>query len=356
MKKGVLLLILALSALSIAIAQEDVPEAVENRLPIEFHSVTGNESVTFDLVRYFGRNYDFVVSQTEHVDVTINPDGVATLKTSNPEWRGIETVVFATDEKYLEIEAQPTKDLLPRRYRNLTKINVTADKVALVSDAFTQEQFNTIIGKLSGEQVDIVSFISNKSLSMDINDELTINFSTENRVNNLPGMDFTFKMPEGNLTAAQYAGRNDLLHFSLIMFGLAALIILGVYMKYSWAGPFREVFLKPKQKTEVSKSDKYKKDLQKNLRKINSLIGKEKPDRLYKKAMSFGKLFLSKGYGIKSSNYKKKLEKADINSGAKSKIKVLFTKYKDKIYKGSQIKDSDVKKLVSFIRSIARDL
>ncbi|MBU2589778.1 MAG: hypothetical protein KKA65_00795 [Nanoarchaeota archaeon] len=359
MKKEVLGLIFVLLIIGIVYAQEEIeiPKFAENRLPIEFHSVSGSESITLDLVKYFGRKADFVVGETEHVNVVIDPGtGMATITAIDPNWRGIEEVVFATATEYLVGEKVAKKELLPKRYRNLTKINVSVDKIALVSDAFTQEQFNTIIGKLTAEQIDIISFMSNTSLALAINDELTINFSTIDRSSPVPNINFDFKMPEGNLTMAYYEEGNDILYFSFILFGLGLLLILGIYVKYSWATPFREVFLKPKEKTEVSKAESYKKDLKINLRKIGKLVGEEKPGKLFKQTLEFATNFLSRGYGIKSSNYSAKLEKIGISSGTQSKIKLFFSEYKNKAYASSQIKDSDVKGLISFIESIIRGL
>lgn len=358
MKKGVIILISMLLAISIVYAQDiTIPDVVENRLPIEFHAVSGSESITLDLVRYFGQEADFVVGETEHVNVTIDPvTKMATITATDPDWRGIETVVFATSPEYLAEEEVVQSDILPRRYRNLTRINVTADKIALVSDAFTQQQFNTIIGKLSGEQIDIVSFVSNTSLALAINDELTINFSTDEKTAAVPNIDFNFKLSEANRTLSFYEEKKDIWNFSFILIGLAVVIFLSIYIKYSWAGPLREVFLKSRPKQEVSKADIYRKDIKTNLRKLLNLVGKEKPKKLYRQGIHFGTQFLAKAYGIRSSNYDKKMDKKGINKGVQSKVKLFFTEYKDKLYTRTKIDDSDVKQLISFIKSMVRDL
>ena len=128
MKKGIIIVIFVLLA-SIALAQylpEEgevvVPETIENRLPVEFHSVTGTESVELDLAKYFGRLTKFYVSQTEHVNVTINQEiGLAVMIPYDPEWRGIEEVIFATDPVYLI--AEDKRPHFVRRYGNLSKIH-----------------------------------------------------------------------------------------------------------------------------------------------------------------------------------------------------------------------------------------
>lgn len=107
MKKGLIVLIIIFLA-SIAYAQ-DVTETVTNRLSIESHAVSGTDEVTIDLPKYFGKDANFVYSESEHVMVELDPDThIAKLMSTDSEWRGIETVVFATELKYLAEEKMKT--------------------------------------------------------------------------------------------------------------------------------------------------------------------------------------------------------------------------------------------------------
>jgi|GEM_PF-2795191 len=363
MRKEVLLILLTIAFAINVSAQMDeeatIPGSVENRLPVEFHSVTGDESVQIDLQKYFGRLTDFVASETQHVNVAIDPEtGMATMSAKDSGWRGIEEVIFATSEEYLYKEEKEKRFI--SRYGNLSKINLSEDKIAMESDAFTQEQFSTIMGTLKGEQVDIVSFMSNHSLLFEINKELTMNFSFEpERSSPLPEIDFDFKFKKGNLTAAYYKEPNQLLRFSLVLFGIGAVIIGLIYMKYSWAGAFREAFLTKKKKEKVSKKDIYKNDLKKNLKKVRKMIGREKPSKLYRQVLHFTNSFLSKACRVRGTNLaaiETKLEKMGVSDAAKSRVKAYITEYRDKAYSPSKLTDENVHHLVSFVESMMRGL
>lgn len=348
--KRLVLIAVALIVLSALVFAADAPETVQNRLSIEFHSVTGTDSVSLDLVKYFGRKAEFVAAPTQFVNVEISPGGVATITPKDAAWKGIETVVFAVSKEFLVEEEKQPKRFLPK-YKDLTKIT-TKDKIALISDAFTQEQYSTIVGKLVPEQVTIVSTLTEDALSMDLNKELTINFSLEDSP--VPSIQFNFRSKEGNITLANYSEPNNAVFVSLLVLGIVAVVLLGFYMNYMAHGPLRKSLEGPKKAEPFARAKEYKGDYMDRLKQIKKQLGKEKPGKLYKDTLLLVNSFLSKAFRISSANAESRLGSMDIDSGLKSDILSYITDYREAAYNSSDIKKEDAETLISLAESILK--
>lgn len=364
MKKGLFAFIFIFTLFStIALAQyipeeeAAIPATVENRLSLEFHAVTGTDVIVLDLKRYFGRMAPFVASGTEHVNVTIDPaTGVATLAAFDPEWRGIEEVIFATAPEFLTVE-EKVKKYLPPRKRNLTILNLSEDKIALIHEAFTQQQFETLIGNLSAEPVDITSFLSNSSLALDLNEEVIINFSMGEEAG--AEIDFGFKIRSTNLTIPFYREPNQILYFTLALLAIGIAMAGSLYLYYNLRMPLKEVFLAPKKAAKATKVPSYKKAAKAKLKYIKKRIGKEKPSKLYREAVMLMNRFLAKAYSIRSADEEKiskQLDRHGAKEGTKAKVYAFMADYKNKIYTSKEIKDSDVHNVISYIESVLREL
>lgn len=370
MKKGLCAIILAFAVIAAASClaedvyeEQQLPTTVANRLSVEFHAVTGTDSVVIDLPRLFGKKADFVASKTVHTNVTIDPiSGIALISSLDPEWRGTEEVVFATAPEYLEApEQKGKKRYVPRYPRNLTIFNATKDKIALISDAFTQAQFDTILGNLTAEPVIIVSHLTNDSMMLEINDEVTINLSMgADRTSPLPKIDLGLKAGEENLSPADYKQPKYMLYFTLAILGVILLIIGGLYFHYTFGGAIRETLFAPKSKASpAARFSEYKKAIAPRLASIRRRIGKEKAIKLYRETLLLMNKFLSRALKVSGSDpgaMDLKLSHYGLGSGTKAKISAYFTEYRDKAYTQTDITNDDVHSLLSYIESILRGL
>ncbi|MFH1065984.1 MAG: hypothetical protein V1734_05760 [Nanoarchaeota archaeon] len=365
MRKSVLLLIVvALLAMQViaeetvgeSTLQASIPDTVENRLSIEFHSVSGEDKVVLNLPEYFGGKANFVASKTEHVNVDIDSNGIATLSPKDPTWRGIEEVVFAISLDYLTEEEKP-KQYVPR-VRELSEIT-SKDKIALISDAFTQEQYETVVGNLKKEQVVISSQLYEDSLSVDLNREVTIDFSSDkNSV--VPKVSFDFHAKEGNITLASYEQPSDMLFLSLLIIGVGTILVLVFYMHYAITGPLKPALFAPKKApAPVSKASQYKGDAASKIKNIKKRLGKESPAKLYKETVLTMNSFITKSFKVSGADIGmagKKLDTYGVSGGLKSDILSYLTEYREAVYKASEITKENVETLISLAESIINRL
>lgn len=362
-KAALLLIVVALLAIQ-AIAEEtagesplqaSVPDTVENRLSVEFHSVSGEDRVTLNLPEYFGGKSNFAASDTEHVNVEIDANGIATLSAKDPSWRGIEEVVFAISLDYLT-ETEKPKKFAPRA-RDLSEIT-SKDKIALISDAFTQEQYETVVGNLNKEPVVITSQLYEDSLSVDLNREVTIDFSSDkNSV--VPKVNFDFHAKEGNITLAPYEPPSDMLFLSLLIIGAGTILVLVFYLHYAITGPLKTAMAPKKAPAPVSKASQYKGDAASKIKNIKKRLGKESPAKLYKETVLTMNSFIAKSFKVSGANLDmagKKLDTYGVSGGLKSDILSYLTEYREAVYKASGITRENAETLISLAESIINRL
>jgi hypothetical protein len=353
MKRGLIIFLLIL-AMPLVLSQE-IAETVENRLQIEFHAVTGTDSITLDLPKYFGKDADFVYSETVNVDVSIDPQThVATLRTKDPNWRGTETVVFATSVEWLVEDGKEGPYIIPRNV-TLVRINVSKEDIALDTDAFTQQEFDTMLGNLTSEPVSIASILSNSSLTMNINDEVVLNLSFGEAK---PRVDMDWKLKQNpNMTAARYQEGSDIIFFSLIIFGLFALVVVLMYLYYSYIEAFKETMFAPKrEKVDISKKIMgHKRTAFKELNAIQKRASKERSSKLYRECINVMNKFLGEALGVRGSNMLKineRLKKLELKTGTVNKINIYITERKSRVFTGKSIKSEDIIQFVQFLKSI----
>ncbi len=334
MKRGVaFLLFVFLLIVPMALCQE-------NRFVIHFHSITGSESVTINLWDYFGKGVIPVVSKTENLKVDIDhKTGDATITVINPEFRGIEEVVFAIAEEYLEEEEEePSKFVVPwNRSKLITDLG--GEDIADPIDAFSAQQFNTMIGSLEGESVSItatkrrstVGVLMGEQLFMNISYDLTANYTP-------PALDLKFRLEDTNRTMREvYTEPSEIVFFSLSVVILASLIVLIFYIYYAYMEDLRVnytkmLFAKKKTLTDVSI---HKRAALAELGVVRSRIGKDRPSSLYRQTIAVMNKFLAKALKIRGSNITAitmKLEKMGATRAQINKITMYFTRYRDRPY------------------------
>ncbi len=358
MKRGLIVLIIVFLG-SLAYAQEEMSETVTNRLSVEFHAVTGTDEVTINLPKYFGRDANFVYKESEHVMVELDSDThIATMKSTDPEWRGIETIVFATDSQYLEEEKREGGILLPRNVTKV-KINVSKEDVAMDTDAFTQIQFETVLGNLTSEPVDIEALMSNESFRMIINDEMYFNMTFKN---DKPKMDMLWRLrANSNMTSARYREMSDVMTFTFIMFILFSLSVLVLYVYFGYAESIKSMLLAPNRTRKAVERDiePYKRSAMGSLVAIQKKVGKEKPSKLYKDSIAVMNKFLSEALGIKGGSIDKvneKISKMGLQTGISSKLSIYFSERKARVYSGNEINEGELQNFISFLKSIVGKL
>ena len=365
MGKAVLLLIVvalfAMQAFAEDIIEEkqlqaSIPETVQNRMSIEFHSVSGEDRVTLNLPEYFGGKANFVASRTEHVNVEIDSNGMATLSPKDPSWRGIEEIVFAISLDYLTAKEKP-KIYVPR-IRNLSAIT-SKDKIALISDAFTQEQYEAVVRDLKKQPIVISSQLYEDALSVDLNREITINFSSDKN-NIMPKVSFDFHSKEENITLATYEQPSDILFLSLLIIGVGTILVLVFYMHYAITGPFNHaLFAHKKAVVPVSKASQYKGEAASKIKNIKKRLGKESPSKLYKETLLVMNSFITKSFRVSGADIDmadKKLDTYGVSGGLKSDIISYLTEYREAVYRASEIKKENVETLISMAESIINRL
>ncbi len=363
MRKRIILLTLIFLFIALASVQaiednSEIPAIVTDRLAIQFHAVRAGETISLNLPKYFGRKTTFYVSQTEHVNVTIDQDtGIATLSAFDPEWRGTEEIVFATSKEALT-KTEPGRYV--QRKRNLSLLNLSVDKIVMPNDAFTEQQLRTILGNLTSEAINISTLLGNSTLLLKINDEVNINLSfSPDRPTPYPEIDFDFNLKSTNLTRAHYREPNQMLYFTIFLLGVAVVIVVMIYIKTTYHRELKEILLAPRKKVSVSRIPGYKHDLQKKLNKLRARVENERPSKIYRETLLAMNRFLLKAFRVKGFDMtaiEQKLNRYGVSPGTKAKIKAYLTDYRGKVYTANEIGKSDVHNLIAFIESILNNI
>ncbi|MFH1638691.1 MAG: hypothetical protein ABIB71_09775 [Candidatus Woesearchaeota archaeon] len=356
MKRGIaFLLFVFLLVIPLALSEQ-------NRLVIHFHSLTGTETTSIRLWDYFPHGTVPLISTTEHLVVTIDPKtGMATIKVIDPEFKGIEDVVFAVSKEYLEAEQPQPKYVVPWN-RTKTVTGLEGSDLAEPGDAFTAKQFDTLIGKLEGESVSISAVKRRNTIGVLMGDQLFINISYNLTAGYVPpSIKLSFKLEESNRTAAEvYTEPSEIVFFSLSLIIMASLVVLVLYIYYAYSEQLqvsysRMLITKNRVALDVTV---HKKAALVELGHIRGRIGKENPAKLYRQTIAVMNRFLAKALKIRGSssqNVALKLEKLGAGKPLISKINMYCTRYRDRSYTAKEITNSQVSDIISFVSSIIRN-
>ncbi len=229
--------------------------AMDNTFSISFHGIGGNQSISINLADYMAGGGPYKYAPVENLNIVIE-NGIATISPKDPEWRGIEDVIFAPIG--VEIKAPTGK---PGAFLNATgtrvRRNLTVSKWQLdtaMGDAVSKSFF-IITGNLTNEPLNISGFLSKNSVRLDINDELSLNISVnKNSRSYNPGFSIDVHNKETNLSLAQYEEPSNWLFYGLAGLILAALVIIVAYFYTGYAQDVLSAAVSKEEKPAENKS------------------------------------------------------------------------------------------------------
>ena len=349
MKKGLIFLILLLLASSV------LAQGQPNRLSIEFHSINGGEVVTLNLITYFGREANFVSNQPEHVNVFIDPETkVATLSSNDPEWRGIEEVIFAVSEEYLKAqETNKTPSFLPRP-RRLIVVNITEADLDSTTEPFTHEQVKALADQLNVESVNITTTRTARGMVLSLNDQVFMNVTFEHAN---PSVALSFDLGGEERKAAEYTEPNEILLYVLALTGFIAVSILVLFVYHAYSVHLPKL-IKLKEGPATKFSDDFfllRKEAQKRIAGLKREVGKEAARKVYRDAIAAMDKFFIHGMGVKGTDAAKlerRLQGLGIKSSTIAKILEIHSEHRNKVYAKEEIRDKEAEELLSLCESI----
>lgn len=349
MKKGLIFLFL------LALASSVLAQSTLNRLSVEFHSINGGEVVTLNLITYFGRSANFVSNQPEHVDVSIDPETkVATLRSNDPEWRGIEEVIFAVSEEYLKLqEVNKTPSFLPRP-RRLVVVNITEADLDATTEPFTHEQVKAIADQLNVEAVNITTARTARGMVLSLNDQVFMNVTFEHAN---PSVDLSFDLGGKDRKVAEYTEPNEILLYILALIGFIAISVLVLFVYHAYSVHLPKL-MKMKEVPAARFSDDFfllRKEAQKKINELKKQVGREKARKIYRDAITAMDKFFIHGMGVKGTDaakIDKHLQGLGIKSSTIAKILEIHSEHRDKVYAKEELKDKEAEELLNLCESI----
>ncbi len=200
--------------------------------PVSFHSSGFNESISLDLVRYLKHPGPFKHTPVENVRVVIE-EGIATISPIDPDWMGIEDIVFAPIGVELEAPElkNETQKLLERR-----NVTVSREEIDAALGPLIDQSFFVLAGGLSGEQINISGFLGDDSLELDINDELSLNISSAEDSRSLsPSFMVDIHDQSKDLSLAEYSEPYNWLFLFVVLFLVFSCIVVFAYFYTGYA-------------------------------------------------------------------------------------------------------------------------
>ncbi len=348
MKKRLLLLFLLL-AMPFVLA--------EDTFTISFHSIGGNASITLDLVRYLNNSGPFKYSPVENVNIAIGK-GIATITPKDPAWVGIEDITFAP----IDVEIKPPK-------KDESKFVIGAKRNITISDAeidtslgpLVEPSFYLITGNRSAEQINISGFVAKDSLSVELNNEVSLNISLgENSRSLSPKFVIDVHSKKDNLTLAEYEEPSSWPVYAVLLFILVcAVAVFG----YFYTGYGQDVLgaMVPSEPAAVKKSasSANKRSAELKLSGIGAhLTSRDAKDSL-KQALSIMESFLSDYLHlafVSQSRIVSKLSKQGASASVQGRINSVYEEYSDMVYGEAVVSKAKVSAFISKVNAVIRQL
>lgn len=358
MKKLVLLFALFIAFSSIAYAQP-------KRIIMTYESFGQEQEVKIDLKQLFGGSYNFVVGETEYVDVKINfLTKIATIKAKDPKWLGKEKIVFATDPKYLisvkkleemkEVEVTEEGKVKETVKENVSYIIVSEEQVLESLDKIVKDSFEFILPNIESRKVEVLVRKDKEGLIIDLSDEANINISFAQDPKK-PAIAMDMGYNTSKLKAPEYAlGSSERYYLALIF--VFAFLVIYIYFKF---GPALEsVIFRSKGVSYTVKVKAEKIGLRgKFLDEVRNFERKQgSPAELYKNLVGVTNTFLLGYYRQRSFNPKELMKAMQKENSSMMGVAREYFSRATKPYSPEKITQDDLKEFISIVKKLSKKI
>ncbi|MFH0752197.1 MAG: hypothetical protein V1914_01215 [archaeon] len=346
--KRVLLLLIFLLILPVASALDT--------FPVSFHSSGLNESISLDIAKYLKHSGPFKHTPVEHVNIFFD-GGIAIITSKDPAWQGIEDIIFAPIGVELRVPEPVNRTERVSKWRNIT-ISKTEIDSALGSEI--DRSFYVLAGDLEGEKINISGFLSDDSLSLNINDEVSLNLSLNGDKGLSPEFLIDVHDLRSDLTLADYSEPFNWLFLIIVVFLIFSCVVTAAYIYTGYAqNVFRVMVDQEKKEDKKVMSSAFKRKAKQNLLGVKSGLSEGNSKDVLKKAEGILDEFFSGYAGIAAKDKDelfKKLERKKVSRAIQKEIKVLYDDYASMMYGDKKISKQTVSVFVRKAHDTIRKL
>lgn len=330
----------------------------DDTFTMSFHSLGTNQTISIDLFQYLDHPGPFKFSPVENVNIVIE-NGVVTIWPKDPNWVGIEDIVFAplgVEIKKVILTPEEIEYELARAERR----NITVSKYELDTSLgpMIDESFYTIAAGLTDEPVVISGFLAKDEVSLEINDEVSLNISMRGDSASLnPEFSIDVHSSEEGLSLPYYEETTNWLFFLLIGLFVFSVIVVFAYIYSGYAQQVLGALVVHEKKIERSAvSAVLKSDALAGLSALRSELSKDNAKSVLKRSMGAVSSFFSDSLHI-SFVSKRKIVKKLVKKGNKalsSQVSSLYVDYDAMMYGKVEVTKARVSAFVSKAYGIVR--
>lgn len=329
-----------------------VVAAASNQFAVSFHGIGGNQSISLDLVKYLNNPGPFKYSPVKNVNIVIE-NGIATITPKDFSWAGIEDIVFAP----VGVEIIPPETEEQHEAR-VARRNITVSKEELDTSlgSMIDDSFYVIAGNLSGEQINISGFLSEKEISLEINDEVSLNISLLNERKSLnPEFIIDIHDRSKSLSLPDYREPSNFLFYVIVFLVVAAFVVVSAYFYTGYAQQiFRVVSVQEKRQSKSNVKAGIKRSYLSKVKSLQSRVGSDKPKVVLKDAMALLNEFFSVYFRISSPSKDKVIEKMSKKGVDTGKVESVYGNYASMAYGKVDISKGKVSSFISDVEAIIR--
>lgn len=203
---------------------------------MSFHSLGTNQTISIDLFKYIDHQGPFKFSPVENVDIVIE-NGIATIWPKDPNWVGIEDIVFAplgVELRKVPLTPGEVEYELARAVRR--SITVSREELDSSLGPMIDETFHTLAAELTGKPIEIAGFLAEDEVSLEINDEVSLNISMRaDSASFNPEFSIDVHDKKGGLSLPYYEEPVNWLFFLLVCLFVASVIVVFAFFYTGYA-------------------------------------------------------------------------------------------------------------------------
>ena len=302
---------------------------------VSFHSLGGNQSMSLDLVKLLKNTGPFKYSPVENVIVKIE-NGIVTIMPKDSAWTGIEDITFAPIGVDIKLETNETRELKQAR---AARRNITVSKYDLDTafGEFIGQSFYVIARNLTGEPINISGFITKDTVSLEVNNEVSLNITnSKNRRSLAPRFIIDVHDRNANLSLAEYEDPSSLPFYMIVALFVFALVVITAYFYTGYAQDmFIEFLAETKTVDTKSAAVSAKRQYLAKLLSLRSRLAKEDPKSIAKEAMDLVNEFFSQYLRISFPSKDRVIDRL-VHKGAdksmQSAVSALYDDYGSMMY------------------------
>ena len=350
MKKGLFLLAL-LFAVSLVSAA--------GTFTVSFHAIGGNESISLDLVKLMDNPGPFKHGPVKNVVVSIE-GGIATISPKDPAWVGIEDIIFAP----FDVDIRPeTEEERGTKLARAARRNITVSKYDLDTalGEFIHQSFYIIARNLTGEPINITGFITEDAVSIEVNNEVSLNMTFGKNMKSL-APEFIIDVHDrgANISLAAYEEPSSLPFYIIMALFVVALVVIFAYFYTGYAQDMFSEFLAETKTVETrSVSVSVKRHYLAKLSSLKLRLDREDSRSVVKEAMGLVNEFFSQYLRVAFPGKDKvigKLVRGGASKSAQNAVLTLYDDYSGMMYGKGDIAKGNASAFISKANSVIRQV